>query len=198
MISAFIGDIIEVAFCFVTMGTLMSRSSLVYGPLSVVWGLGGVIFTVFFYKHRYRPAWLILLAGIVLGGVYEYICSLFTEIVFGTVFWDYSGFMLNVSGRINILYCSFWGIAALCYIRFLYPVLSRLIEMQKKRPAIILTWICLAAVILDIFISAMALMRFRDRQKGLPASSVADEYIDELYDDSFMIEKYPKAKPVDE
>ena len=29
-----------------------------------------------------------------------------------TVFWDYSKFKFNLGGRINLLYCFFWGIAA--------------------------------------------------------------------------------------
>lgn len=41
----------------------------------------------------------------ILGGAYEYVCSVFTEIVFGKVFWDYSKIPFNLGGRINLLYC---------------------------------------------------------------------------------------------
>lgn len=44
-IGAFLGDIIETIFCYVTAGVLMSRSSVVYGPFSIVWGLGCVLLT---------------------------------------------------------------------------------------------------------------------------------------------------------
>ena len=49
--------------------------------------------------------------GTLIGGAYEYICSVFTEIVFGKIFWDYRGLPFNLGGRINLLYCFFWGIA---------------------------------------------------------------------------------------
>lgn len=49
--------------------------------------------------------------GTFIGGAYEYICSVFTEIVFGKIFWDYLGLPFNLGGRINLLYCFFWGIA---------------------------------------------------------------------------------------
>ena len=39
LIGAFAGDIVETIFCRVTSGVWMSRSSLVWGPFSVVWGL---------------------------------------------------------------------------------------------------------------------------------------------------------------
>ena len=39
VIGAFLGDMVETVFCRVTAGVWMSRSSLVWGPFSVVWGL---------------------------------------------------------------------------------------------------------------------------------------------------------------
>ena len=38
-IGAFLGDIVETIFCRLTAGVWMSRSSLVWGPFSIVWGL---------------------------------------------------------------------------------------------------------------------------------------------------------------
>ena len=38
VIGAFLGDVVETIFCRVTAGVWMSRSSLVWGPFSVVWG----------------------------------------------------------------------------------------------------------------------------------------------------------------
>ena len=38
-IGAFLGDITETIFCRITAGYWMSRSSVVWGPFSIVWGL---------------------------------------------------------------------------------------------------------------------------------------------------------------
>ena len=62
------------------------------------------------------------MAGTLLGGLYEYLCSVFTELAFGTVFWDYSAIPFNLGGRINLLYCFFWGFAAVAWFKGLYPV----------------------------------------------------------------------------
>ena len=132
-IGAFLGDLTETVFCLLTMGVLMSRSSVVYGPFSIVWGLGCSLLTLFLYRYRNKSDRHIFLAGTLLGGAYEYICSVFTELVFGTVFWDYSGFAFNLGGRINLLYCFFWGIAAVVWLKAIYPVLSRWIEKLPKR-----------------------------------------------------------------
>lgn len=98
-IGAFLGDIIETIFCWITMGRLMSRSSVVYGDFSIVWGLGCVLLTAILYQYRNRGKGYIFLFGTVVGGVYEYVCSVFTEIVFGTVFWDYSKVPFNLGGK---------------------------------------------------------------------------------------------------
>ena len=77
-------------------GWWMSRSSFVWGPFSVVWGMAIVLATVLLYKDRERPDRHIFLIGTFLGGVYEYVCSVLTEIVFGKVFWDYSKIPFNL------------------------------------------------------------------------------------------------------
>ncbi|MEI3212562.1 MAG: putative ABC transporter permease [Lachnospiraceae bacterium] len=74
----------------------MSRSSVVYRPFSIVWGLGCAFLTAILYRIRNKNDSYTFFAGTLLGGVYEYICSVFTELVFGTVFWDYSKFAFNL------------------------------------------------------------------------------------------------------
>ena len=82
-IGAFLGDITETIFCHATTGIWMSRSSVVYGPFSIVWGMGVVLLTATLYRFYDREDRYIFLAGTFLGGVYEYLCSVFTELVFG-------------------------------------------------------------------------------------------------------------------
>lgn len=128
IIGAFLGDIVETLFCRMKMGIWMSRSSLVWGPFSLVWGVAIAAASLLLYKYRDRSDRFLFLAGTFLGGAYEYICSVLSELVFGKVFWDYSKMMFNLGGRINLLYCFFWGIAAVVWMKGLYPVFSRWIE----------------------------------------------------------------------
>ena len=118
----------------------MSRSSVVWGPFSIVWGLALAAATLFLYKYRDRSASFFFVAGPLLGGLYEYLCSVFTELVFGTVFWDYSAIPFNLGGRINLLYCFFWGFAAVAWFRGLYPILARWIAKIPPRPGQAVVW----------------------------------------------------------
>ena len=192
-IGAFLGDITETIFCYATSGILMSRSSVVYGPFSVVWGLGVVVLTMMLHKYKDRDDRYIFLFGTVVGGAYEYICSVFTEIAFGTVFWDYSKLPFNLGGRINLLYCFFWGLAAVVWIKILYPRISALIERVPVKTGKILSWLMIVFMTVNIIISAMALARYSDRQTGKEAANSIDYFLDDHFPDKRMEWIYPNA-----
>ena len=119
LLSALLGDIIETFWCGLVDGQWMNRSSVLYGPFSFVWGLGAVVLTVTLQGLAERNDRYVFAAGFIVGGAYEYLCSVFTELVFGTVFWDYSDMPLNIGGRTNVLFwrarsppgswCSSWA-----------------------------------------------------------------------------------------
>ena len=115
------------------------------------------------YQYRNKSDSFIFVFGTVLGGAYEYACSVFTELVFGTVFWDYSKIPFNLGGRINLLYCFFWGIAAVVWMRVLYPRLSDWIEKIPKKAGETATWILVVFMIFNILMSGMALGRYTER-----------------------------------
>lgn len=205
-IGAFLGDLTETVFCYFTMGRLMSRSSVVYGPFSIVWGLGCALLTALLYRYRDKNDRYIFMAGTVLGGAYEYICSVFTELVFGTIFWDYSGFTFNLGGRINLLYCFFWGVAAIAWLKFIYPFLSRMIEKLPKRFGTVFCNILIVFMIFNMLISSMALARYTERNTQEPAAQTEEisalhkavnTFLDTRFTDERMERIYPNAKIID-
>ena len=193
MIGCFLGDITETIYCRLTAGIWMSRSSVVWGPFSIVWGLAIAIFTALLYRYKNKPDRTIFFAGTVLGGAYEYVCSVFTEIVFGKVFWDYSHIRFNLGGRINLLYCFFWGIAAVVWIKFLYPRISGWIEKVPKKQGQLITWVMVVFMCCNIVVSCMALVRSTQRAEGIPATQSWQQTMDERFDDERMERIYPNA-----
>lgn len=190
-IGAFLGDITETIFCRITAGVWMSRSSVVWGPFSIVWGLAMALATALLYKEKDRSDRFLFLMGTFLGGAYEYLCSVFTELVFGKVFWDYSKIPFNLGGRINLLYCFFWGFAAVVWFKLLYPRFSDLIECIPMKFGKILTWILIAFMSCNMLVSCMAMIRYNQRAQGIPAESAWQQSMDLHYDDARMKEIYP-------
>lgn len=196
VLGSFFGDIVETVFCRFSLGEWMSRSSLVYGHFSVIWGFACSILTVMLYKYRDKSDRYLFLYGTVVGGTYEYVCSVLAEIVFGTSFWDYSKIPFNLGGRINLLFCFFWGIVAVIWVKGAYPFLSGLIEKIPCKIGPFITWILVALMVADMGISALALGRYSQRQLGAAPANQIERFLDRQYPDEFMKRVYPKARVV--
>ena len=193
VIGAFLGDVVETIFCRLTMGYWMSRSSLVWGDFSVVWGMAIALVTWMLHHYQKKSDGYIFLMGTLLGGTYEYVCSVFTEIVFGQVFWDYSAMQFNLGGRINLLFCFFWGIAAVVWLKKMYPVLSKWIEKIPISIGKWVTWCLVVFMTINMLVSSAALIRYDERKRGIEAGNFLEKWLDESYNDKVIKEIYPKS-----
>lgn len=191
LVSALLGDVIETLYCYAVGGTWMSRSSVLYGPFSIVWGIGAVVLTLLLSRFAHKPDRYIFLIGALIGGVYEYGCSLFTEIVLGSVFWDYSWMPFNIGGRTNLLYMGFWGILSVVWIKFIYPKMSHCIEKLPALQGKVITWVLIAFMICNALLSAMALVRYTERKDGVAASNAVEEFLDVTYEDKHIEKIWP-------
>ena len=148
------------------------------------------------YKYRNKSDSFLFWTGTLLGGAYEYLCSVFTELVFGKVFWDYSKIPFNLGGRINLLYCFFWGIAAVVWFKLLYPKASALIEKIPVVTGKIATWLLIVFMVCNIAVSGLALIRYDERENNIEASEKWQVWMDNHYNDAKMEKIYPNAKSV--
>ena len=196
VVGAFLGDIVETIFCRLTAGIWMSRSSFVWGPFSIVWGVALAAATMLLYRYRKYSDRFLFFMGTFLGGAYEYTCSVMTEIMFGKVFWDYSKIPFNLGGRINLLYCFFWGFAAVAWFKIFYPPVSRLIEKIPVKIGKIITWLLIIFMLADGIVSSAALARYNARSNGIEAENSFESWVDKHFDDERMAQVYPKAKKV--
>ena len=187
-IGSLLGDIIETIFCRLKMG--------VWGPFSIVWGFAFAGVTLLLYRYKDCSESFLFLMGTFLGGAYEYLCSVLSEIVFGKVFWDYSKMPFNLNGRINLLYCFFWGIATVAWFKKIYPLLSGLIEKLPIAFGTVFTWFVVVFMTLNMLMSLSALIRYDQRDKQVPASNGFERFLDTHYNDQKMKKIYPKAEKV--
>ena len=196
VIGAFLGDVIETIFCRITAGVWMSRSSLVWGPFSVVWGLALVLATVLLRQEKDKSDRYLFAFGTIMGGAYEYLCSAVTELLFGTVFWDYSKFKFNLGGRINLLYCFFWGIAAVVWMRYGYPLVEKGMEKLRGHIRPWMTVVLAVFMAVNMLTSALALARYDARTSGRQPENRLETVLDAHFDDARMERIYPNAKKV--
>lgn len=197
VIGALLGDLAETLFCRLTAGVWMSRSSLVWGPFSVVWGFAIVLATALLHRSRNRSSALLFAIGTFLGGAYEYVCSVLGELVFGAVFWDYSSYQFNLGGRINLLYCFFWGFAAVLWIKGVYPWFSKFVDWLEGKTGKVLTVLLAVFMVVNCLVSVAALMRYDSRTDGTPPANAVEELLDARFDDERMAVIYPNLKHTD-
>ena len=96
------------------------------------------------------------------------------------------------------MFCFFWGIAAVVWLKLCYPRLSGLIERLPIRLGKRLTWIMIVFMVINILVSALALARYTQRHTMPDASPTAlSQFLDQRFPDERMEHIYPNAKLVD-
>ena len=91
-----------------------------------------ILFSKYFNKNKIT----LFLGGFIIGAITEYIISFLVEIIMQIRWWDYSNRILNINGRICILYSIFWGILTVLLIKRLNPKIDKMIDKIKEKISI--------------------------------------------------------------
>ena len=143
------------------------------------------------------PGILLLFAGAIMGGALEYLCSFFQEIFFGTISWDYSKFLFNLNGRICLLYCIYWGIIGVAFLKVVYPWLQKIEPLIYKKSIRVLTVFLILFMTFDITISALAANRQQERRQNIEPKNDLDVFLDNTYPDELLDRIYNNKKNVE-
>ena len=145
-IICFGGWIWEVALNLVTNGTLVNRGVL-HGPWLPIYGTGGIMILILLYRFSRNPALFIILT-IILCGFVEYGTGTYLELTKGIKWWDYTGYFINISGRIcaeGLLVFALGGVA------ITYVIAPRIDNLIRKADKKILKIICIILLIIFAF-----------------------------------------------
>jgi len=195
-VGSFLGVVIETVYCILKNGYYQSRVGLVWGPFNAVYGLGAVIIALLVLK--FRKKYLCIFFGcMIIGGSFEYLCSLFQEMIFGTVSWEYSNTPINIAGRTNLLYSFFWGVLGLFFVRDIMPRLNKILEKISGQISFVITWVLIVFMMLNIAVSFFAVERWQSRINGVVSSNIVSAYADKVFTDEYMQQKYPNMMTVD-
>lgn len=197
MIGSIIGYIVEMIVCLVQKGYFESRQGLLYGPFTPVYGIGILVYYVFFSYMKNRNKGIVFISSMVLGGVTEYLCSYIQEKVFGTVSWDYSEWLFNINGRTTLIHCSYWGVAGLLYVSYIEPLLPKIEEFVKSHRVKIMATSVAIFMVFNITISSMAAIRQKERLEKIPAENSMDVFLDNMYPDEYMDTVFANKKYVE-
>ena len=144
----------------------------------------------------YHLNFTLFILGTILGGAYEYFCSVYTEVVYGTIFWDYSKIPFNLNGRINLLFCFFWGFATIVVVRYVISFLIKEINKIPKKIFKPLAVFLFVFLLLDLGVSEVAMRRYKSRLNGIEAQNYVERLCDKYADNDFMKKRYSNMKMV--
>lgn len=194
VIGSIFGFFAEMLYALVYTRTIVTRKGLIYGPFIQIYGIGAIAY--YLLTSKVKDPKKLFFMGMIGGGAIEYIFSFLQEIFFGTISWDYSKFFLNLNGRTCLLYCVYWGVIAVVFLKVIYPFFQKAESLIYKKGVRIFTVFFMIFMIFDITISCMAADRQLKRRQNLPPQSVVDEFLDRTYPDELLDKVYNNKKDV--
>ncbi|MBQ6468893.1 MAG: DUF975 family protein [Lachnospiraceae bacterium] len=146
-----VGWLWEVSLHIITDGVFVNRG-VMHGPWLPIYGGGVVMIMLLLARWRRNPP-VEALTIVVLCGFVEYFTSYFLEITKGMRWWDYTGYFLNLNGRIcgeGLLVFALGGMAA---VYLLLPILDNLWSRLNHKVLAVVSLVLVAAFMADMVYS---------------------------------------------
>ena len=156
-IYAFLGWLLETAFCLVTLGVFNKRGFL-YGPLCPMYGFAAIIMIQMLKNVKTNTLGKFAICMIFFT-IFEYIVAVVLESLFGLKWWDYSNEVLNFQGRISLPYSIAWGILGVIFVEKIHPFIESKVKrftlLMKKRTQVIIINIFVITILIDFILSVV-------------------------------------------
>lgn len=117
---------------------------VLHGPWVPLYGCGVLLLAVIWFIFRENKLH-IFLASIISCGILEYVTGCVLETLFHKTYWDYTGFFLNIHGKICFISVFGFGIAGAAFAICLMPRYLKVFENHSNR---LLQKICLFLTLL--------------------------------------------------
>lgn len=129
----FVGWIWEVSLSMISYGKFVNRGVL-HGPWIPIYGFGCVLILLLLKRFRMRPKVEFSMA-VLLCGCIEYFTGFFLELTHnGQKWWDYTGYFLNLHGRICAEGLLVFGIGGMAFVYVVAPLIDNWVKehLNKK------------------------------------------------------------------
>lgn len=121
---SFAGWLWEVGIHIVTQGIFVNRGTM-YGPWLPIYGCGAVLVLLLLRKVFKNPP-LTFVVSMELCSAIEYFASWYLEKAHGIRWWNYSGYFMNLNGRICLEGAVVFGLACCLVVYFVGPLMAAL------------------------------------------------------------------------
>ncbi len=148
----FIGYVYEVIYYLISLGHFVNRGTM-YGPWLPIYGVGGIAF-LFLLRPLIEKPVVVFFAAMGIAGIIEYFTAWFLETFLHTKWWDYTGFFLNIQGRVCLEGLLTFAILGTLAIYVISPSLALLFDKIPKKGRLALCIALCAAFVIDFAYSS--------------------------------------------
>lgn len=153
---AFIGWILEMTYGFMVFGHFVDRGFL-YGPICPIYGYGAVAMILIIdaiQKKKVNAVGKFVIITVVFT-LLEYLASLVLELIFHLRWWDYTNEILNINGRVCLIFSLIFGIIGLAFAELIYKPSEKLITKIRKKIPKKFIWLILIALLIVLNIDTI-------------------------------------------
>ena len=142
------GWVYEVVIHLVRDGEFVNRGFL-QGPWLPIYGSGAVAILMLLFRYRSKP---LLEATLTVGACafIEYMSSLILELTKGLKWWDYSGYFINLGGRICAEGLTVFLLAGIAAVYYLAPLIDNHLRKMNQHVLRVICIILLVVFSMDV------------------------------------------------
>ena len=143
-----LGWILECIYAYTVLGKLVNRGFL-YGPICPIYGYGAVCMILISDAIQTKKVSFIGKFAIyaTIFTLLEYVTSFVLEIIFHQRWWDYSNELLNINGRVCIMFSLMFGVMGIAFTEWLYKPSKKWIQKIREKISTQMIWDILKVVI---------------------------------------------------
>ena len=151
-IVSFIGWIWEVVLHLIHQGIFVNRGTM-HGPWLPIYGGGSLLILLVLSKYRKKVPIQFILA-VILCGIVEYFTAWYLEATHGGMkWWDYSGYFLNLHGRICAEGLLTFGFGGLAMVYLIAPAIDNKLRTINKTVLTVIAVILISIFSIDVIYS---------------------------------------------
>ena len=202
MIYSFLGWVVEVINNFIHEKRFINRGFLI-GPYCPIYGVGGVIATIFLTKYK-ESIIVLFVMSMSLFALLEYFTSYLMEKLFKARWWDYTDYRFNINGRICLETLIPFGLLGCFAIYVVNPILFSIYSMTNIFVLRFIALVLFIIFIIDFSISLKIINSFKDTAVKFLKKDNTEEITKKVKEillsksvwTKRLIESFPKAKAV--
>lgn len=159
-----VGWIYETLVCSIQEKRLVFNRGFLAGPYCPIYGSGALL-DVFLLGWIHNPV-LLFFAGMFVNCTLEYLTGWALEEIFHAKWWDYTGWFLNIKGRICFLGALAFGCMSVLLIRWIHPFVLRTTHLLPSLAVYIIAGVLFVIFISDFVVTNVHITQFNEKLKN--------------------------------